>query len=117
MKTFHKIIVALVLILSVTVSAQSTNKVTKTVKIYGNCGMCKKNIETAGGQKNVAKVQWDTETKMATLVFNPAKTNQEEILKRIAAAGYDSDSHKAPDAAYDSLHGCCQYDRVVKKQK
>jgi hypothetical protein len=28
--------------LSVTVSAQSNNKVTKTVKIYGNCGMCKK---------------------------------------------------------------------------
>jgi hypothetical protein len=36
--------------LSVTVSAQSNNKVTKTVKIYGNCGM-QKNIETAGMQK------------------------------------------------------------------
>lgn len=116
MKTFHKIIAVLVLMLSVTVSAQSTTKVTKIVKIYGNCGMCKKNIETAGNQKNVAKVQWDTETKMATLVFNPAKTNQEEILEKIAAAGYDSDSHTAPDTVYDNLHGCCQYERVAKKQ-
>jgi hypothetical protein len=35
-------------------------------------------------------------------------------LKRIALAGYDSDKFLAPDATYDALHGCCQYEREAK---
>jgi hypothetical protein len=51
---------------------------------------------------------------MAILTYDSQKTNQEEILKRIALAGYDSNSFLAPEAAYNNLPGCCQYDREAK---
>lgn len=94
--------------------AQVKNAKTETVKIYGNCGMCETTIETAGNIKKIAKVDWDKDTKMATITYDSTKTNQDEILKRIALAGYDSDKFLAPDDVYSKLHGCCQYDRVNK---
>lgn len=101
--------------LSITVSnAQIKNAKTETVKIYGHCGMCEKTIEKAGNLKKVASVDWDKDTKMATLTYDTKKTNQAEILKRIALAGYDSESFLAPDAAFSKLPNCCQYDRVNK---
>ena len=94
--------------------SQIKNLKTTTAKIYGNCGMCEKTIEKAGNLKKIASVDWNQDTKMATLTYDSKKTNQDEILKRIALAGYDSDSFLAPDAVYDGLHGCCQYDREAK---
>lgn len=94
--------------------SQIKNSKTTTAKIYGNCGMCEKTIEKAGNLKKIASVDWNQDTKMATLIYDSKKTNQDEILKRIALAGYDSDSFLAPDAVYDGLHGCCQYDREAK---
>ena len=106
---------AVLVMLSFGVSnAQIKNSRTETVKIYGNCGMCKSTIEKAGNLKNVAHVDWDKDTKMATITYNTTKTNQEEILKRIALAGYDSDQFLAPDDVYAKLPNCCHYERVNK---
>lgn len=106
---------AIILLLSITIgNAQIKNAKTETVKIYGNCGMCETTIEEAGNLKKVAQVDWDKDTKIATLTYDSAKTNQDEILKRIALAGYDSEKFLAPDAAYNSLAGCCQYEREAK---
>jgi copper chaperone CopZ len=115
MKSLKNILMAITLLLSITVAnAQTKNAKTETVKIYGNCGMCETKIEKAGNLKKVAQVDWDKDTKMATLTYDSAKTNQDEILKRIALAGYDCEKFLAPDAAYSSLAGCCQYDREAK---
>ncbi|MBG6060442.1 copper chaperone CopZ [Flavobacterium sp. CG_9.1] len=115
MNSIKKILMAITLLLSVTVaSAQIKNSKTETVKIYGNCDMCKSTIETAGTLKKVAKVAWNKDTKMATLTYDSTKTSQDEILKRVALAGYDSDKFLAPDDVYDALHGCCQYERQAK---
>ncbi len=106
---------AITVLLSATAcNAQIKNAKTETVKIYGNCDMCKSTIEKAGNFKKVAKVDWNKDTKTATLTYDSAKTNQDEILKRIALAGYDSDKFLAPDDVYANLHGCCQYERVNK---
>ena len=106
---------AITLLLSITIAnAQIKNAKTETVKIYGNCGMCETTIENAGNLKKVAQVDWDKDTKMATLTYDSTKTNQDEILKRIALAGYDSEKFLAPDTAYNSLAGCCQYEREAK---
>lgn len=108
---------AITVLLSVTfANAQSKNKVTETVKINGNCGMCKKTIETAANNKT-AKVNWDVNTKIATITYDAKKTNLNEILKRVADAGYDNEKFTASDAVYDKLHGCCQYDRISKPLK
>ena len=110
-----KIAVAIILLLSFTPNiAQIKNAKTETVKIYGNCGMCETNIEKAGNLKKFASVDWNKDTKMATLTYDAAKTSQDEILKRIALVGYDSDKFLAPDNVYANLHGCCQYDRGAK---
>lgn len=95
-------------------NAQIKNARTESVKIYGNCEMCEKNIEAAGNVKKIATVDWNKDTKMATITYDITKTNQDEILKRIALAGYDSDKFLAPDDVYSKLAGCCQYERVNK---
>ncbi|MBK8698458.1 MAG: DUF3347 domain-containing protein [Saprospiraceae bacterium] len=108
---------AITVLLSFTAcNAQIKNAKTESVKIYGNCGMCENTIEKAGNVKKVAQVDWNKDTKMATLTYDPSKTNQDEILKRIALAGYDSDQFLAPDDVYDNLPGCCQYERVKKTE-
>jgi copper chaperone CopZ len=104
---------AIISITQIACAQQINNAQTETVKVYGNCGMCEKNIETAAYQKGVAKADWDVDTKMATLTFDGSKTNADEILRRIAASGYDSDKYAAPDAVFAKLHSCCQYERPV----
>lgn len=112
--SLKKIMVATFVLLSITINAQIKNAKTETVKVYGNCGMCEATIEKAGSLKKVATVDWDQDTKKATLTYDTKKTTQDEILKKISLAGYDSDKFLAPDDAYNNLHGCCQYDRVAK---
>jgi hypothetical protein len=112
--SFMKTMVAICVLLSTAVSAQIKNAKTDTVKVYGNCGMCEPKIEKAGNSKNIANVDWNQETQMATLTYDATKTNQEEILKRIALVGYDSEKFLAPDAVYSKLPGCCQYEREAK---
>jgi copper chaperone CopZ len=88
-------------------NAQIKNAKTESVKIYGNCEMCEKTIETAGNIKKVASVDWNKDSKMATITYDSTKTNQDEILKLIALVGYDSDKFLAPDDVYNKLAGCC----------
>lgn len=115
MNTIKKLLMAITLLLSITIShAQIKNAKTETIKIYGNCGMCETTIEKAGNLKKVALVDWNKDTKIATLTYDSQKTNPDEILKRIALVGYDSERFLAPEAAYNSLAGCCQYDREAK---
>ncbi len=57
------------------------NATTETVKIYGNCGMCEKTIENAGSSKNTASVDWEKDTKMATLTFDAKKTSKAKSKK------------------------------------
>jgi hypothetical protein len=116
MNTLSKTATSLIiLLLAITASsAQIKNAKTESVKIYGNCNMCKTTIEKAGNLKRVVLVDWNEKTKMATLTYNSTKTNETEILKRIALAGYDSDLFLAPDDVYKKLPECCQYVRVNK---
>ena len=118
MKTFNKIVMGIIVFFSLTsCEAQIKNAKTETVKVYGNCGMCKKTIETAANEKGIVKADWSVETAMLTITYDAKKTSQDAILKKVADAGYDSDKFTAPDKVYDALHGCCQYERPVKTTK
>lgn len=109
-------ILAAVLITATSCTAQIKNSKTETVKVWGNCEMCKATIEKAANKKGEAKAVWNDETKQATITYNTKTTNLNAVLKRIALAGYDNVSFAAPDAAYNNLPGCCQYDRPDKKE-
>jgi len=87
------------------------NSVTETVKINGDCGMCKVTIDDVGSKKRESKVDWDENAHLASITYDPTRTNKEEVLKRIALAGYDNESYRACDEAYMALPGCCQYKR------
>jgi copper chaperone CopZ len=109
------LITAIAALLSVSNStAQIKNTKTETLKVWGNCGMCKATIEKAAAAKNVSKAVWSEETKMAAITYDSKKTNADAILKKIALAGYDSEKFFAPAAAYNKLPDCCKYERAKK---
>ncbi len=95
-------------------NVKTENIKTESVKVFGNCEMCESTIEKAGNDEKVAQVDWNKETKIAILNYDSTKTNQDEILKRIALAGYDNELFRAPDDIYSSLPGCCQYERPLE---
>jgi len=113
MKSKSKIFLTIiVLLLFPLCNAQTKNQKTETVKIYGNCEICESTIEKAGNLKNQSIVDWNKETKFAIISYDSLKTSKEEILKRIALAGYDSDTFLAPNDTYSNLPSCCQYERI-----
>lgn len=101
-----------------TTIAQIKNEKTITVAINGNCGMCKKTIDSNGSEPKISKVNWDIDSKKAEITYDSTKTSEETILKKIALAGYDNAKFRAPDDVYENLHECCKYDRehqIAKK--
>lgn len=107
----------MMLLVSLLYTAQIKNAKTETVKISGNCDMCKSKIEKSGNVKNVATVNWDESSKMATLTYDASKTNQQEILKRIANAGYDSESFYAPDDVYANFRLVVNIKEIRQQQR
>lgn len=92
--------------------ASSMHNETVTFKVYGNCTMCKKRIETALTKTSgITSAVWDVNTKMVTVVYDPHTITVDAIHKPIADVGHDTDKLKAPDDVYSKLPGCCQYER------
>ncbi|HSG67868.1 MAG TPA: heavy-metal-associated domain-containing protein [Bacteroidales bacterium] len=115
MKT--KMITTLVMMLiGVSIVFAGENK-TEKFKVYGNCGMCEKRIENAvSGLDGVVSADWDKETEMIEVTYDPEKVKLEGIHKAIAKVGHDTDTVKAEDDVYNDLPGCCKYDRPEEKK-
>lgn len=92
--------------------AQNTSK----IKVAGNCGMCKKNIETAAKAAGALTAAWDKTTKVLTVAYDANATSTDKIETAIANAGYDTEHQIASTEAYSKLDECCQYDRKKKKK-
>ncbi|MBL7969253.1 MAG: heavy-metal-associated domain-containing protein [Prolixibacteraceae bacterium] len=95
-------------------ASASTNGVTaqaktETIKVSGNCDMCKARIEKAAKIDGVTKAEWNKKDKTLTATFDPAKTSIDAIGKKIAEAGHDNEKAKATDKVYDKLPSCCLY--------
>ena len=115
MKQIKSITLLLFAIFAFTVTKAQDTK-TDTFKVWGNCGMCKKTIEKAAKTDGVEKAEWNRETKVFTLVYNPAVISNEKVQKAIAAVGYDTEKFTGNDKAYEKLPGCCHYDRKKKDE-
>lgn len=111
MKTYSLILMMVAVLAAVLPMKAAPVKKTIVFKVYGNCGMCKKNIETALEIKGVKSAVWNVETKMLEVVFVPEQITEEKIHEAIAKAGYDTEKVKARDEDYKRLHTCCQYRR------
>lgn len=114
MRTMNLLLAIAGSILLSSCAAQMKNKRTVSLRIDGDCPMCEKRIAEAGNVQGEAQVNWDPDTKQATIAFDSMRTNLDVILKRISLAGYDTPNYLAPDAAYAQLPGCCQYERTMK---
>ena len=108
----------LFLVIAFIVSAFTSNLIAKplhnetaTFKVYGNCGMCKSRIEAALKVNGISNANWDVKTKMLAVTYNPHEISLEDINKKIAAVGHDTETVKADDKTYSNLMGCCQYER------
>ena len=86
-----------------------TTTKTETLKVSGNCDMCKARIEKAAKLDGVSKAEWDTKSKILSVTYDPAKTNIDQVSRKVAAAGHDNEKVKADEKAYSSLPGCCKY--------
>lgn len=87
--------------------------VKEAIPVSGNCGMCKGKIEKAAKAAGASYAAWDADTKILTVEYQHASSNNAKIQKSVAATGYDTKDVKASDEAYNSLHGCCKYDRTA----
>jgi mercuric ion binding protein len=118
MKTV-KFFIAVVLLMtatSIAFSQATTQKSggpkTETFKVWGKCDMCKARIEKTVKAEGVSSANWDTKTSMLTVTYDPSKTNQDALSKKLAAVGHDTEKYKAPDEVYAKLPSCCHYDRA-----
>ena len=109
MKSLRFVILIASVFVSATLLAQATK--TEKIKVYGNCAICKKNIETASKTAGATRADWNRKTKWLTVSYYPAKVSNEQIQKNVAAAGYDTENLKGDDKAYNEVDACCQYDR------
>ena len=124
MKTLKYIFAAIIAIsVSATTSAQmtdhskmkmskaetTTTTKTESIKVSGNCETCKARIEKAAKVDGVSKADWSTKTKVLTLTYDPSKVKSDDIQKKIAAVGNDTQKYKATDKVYNALPGCCKY--------
>ncbi|HRI59066.1 MAG TPA: heavy-metal-associated domain-containing protein, partial [Saprospiraceae bacterium] len=84
--------------------AQNTDKaegMTTKFKVYGNCEMCEKRIETAVKIEGVTFADWDMDSKILTVTFDPAKVKPSRLHKAVAAVGHDTETERADDAVYE----------------
>jgi copper chaperone CopZ len=111
MKSLRILMMTALVVISANLFAQTTK--TEKIKVYGNCSVCKKHIETASKTEGVIAAEWNKKTKWLTVTYDSAKTTNDLIQKNVAASGYDTEGFKGDDNAYNDLDPCCQYDRKV----
>jgi len=98
-------------------SAQSDTKAsgqqkTEAFKVWGKCDMCKNRIEQGLKISGIIKAAWDEKTQLATVTYDPSKTNIDAMQKKLASIGHDTEKYKAPDDVYSRLPDCCHYERT-----
>lgn len=112
MKTSMLSLVIAFIVSAVTFSfAKPMHQETASFKVYGNCGMCKNRIESSLKTDGISQANWDVKSKILTVTYNPHVISLDDIHKKIAAVGHDTDKVKADDKTYKNLMGCCQYER------
>lgn len=120
MKTCKTVIIAIIALITFqSANAQSDKSQrtpgikTQTLKVYGVCEMCKKRIETAVYTVDgIKSAVWDENTKQLTIKYSVFKKEAvENVQKKLAAVGHDTDKAKATDMAYKNLPECCHYER------
>jgi periplasmic mercuric ion binding protein len=92
-------------------TASGRNLTLAEFRVWGNCEMCQETIEESLKSKGVASASWSVDTKILKVSYDSTAINLDDIQKKVAAAGYDTEKYRADESAYKNLHECCQYER------
>lgn len=101
-------------------SAQQSDKTqrepgikTEKIKVSGTCDMDKRRIETAANAiDGVKSAIWDEYTQVLTLKYSVFKKDAaDNVQKKIASVGNDTEKYRADDTVYQKLPECCHYPR------
>ncbi len=111
MKTLNIYAALLFSIFAINFSFAQTAVKKETIKVWGNCGMCKTTIEKAAKKAGATTANWNEDSKELKVSYAVNKTSSTKIQEAIARSGYDTQDFIADNSAYDNLHGCCKYDR------
>lgn len=111
MKTLNIYAALLFSIFAINFSFAQTSAKSETIKVWGNCDMCKSKIEKAAKAGGATMANWNEKTKILNASYSTSSTNSEKIQKSIAASGYDTRNFKADNNSYNKLMSCCKYDR------
>lgn len=105
-----KTILAVVFLLTATISfAQEKNK-KMTMEVDGKCEMCKERIEKAAlSCKGVKYATWDIPSHQLSLIIDERKTDPMKIKTALVEVGHDTKELKATEEAYGEVHPCCKY--------
>lgn len=88
------------------------NYPTANFKVWGNCGMCKDRIEeSVNDLDGVKSAVWNVKSKIMEVKYDSAVVKLNEIHKKIAVVGHDTELEAGEDKVYSSLHSCCKYKR------
>lgn len=98
-------------LLSSSTSYAQKNIASDTIKVWGNCGMCKTTIEKSAKAAGAKTADWNEDSKELIVSYAATKTSSTKIQQAVANAGYDTQDVTAPVEVYNKLHGCCKYDR------
>ncbi|MGG9963719.1 TonB-dependent receptor domain-containing protein [Ferruginibacter sp. SUN106] len=94
-------------------NAQNNKPITKdtsvSFKVFGACEQCKARIEGVVKGRGVKKANWDVDSKILSLTYNPSQISLDKIENRIVAVGHDLENKKAKDNVYKELPSCCHY--------
>lgn len=111
MKTLSIYAALLFSIFTINISFAQNSVKKETIKVWGNCGMCKKTIEKSAKSAGASYANWNEDSKQLKVSYAVNKTSSTKIQQAIANSGYDTQDLTADAAAYNNLHGCCQYER------
>ena len=92
--------------------AQTTKS--ETIKVWGNCEMCKKKIEKSAKSAGAITASWDADKLELVVNYDENKTTNLKIQQAVAKSGYDTQDVVADDKDYNKLPGCCKYERKAK---
>ena len=98
----------------ISISAIAHEKI-DTIKVSGgNCAACKIQIEQTLKLDGVTKAEWNGKTNLLIVSYNTHKVKTDDLQKKLADAGYDTEKYTATDEAYNKLDSCCKYRSKAK---
>ena len=116
-KMLFAIMIAFITTQSVNAQSDKTQRTigikTENIKVSGTCSMDKRRIETAAYSiDGVKSAVWDEYSQVLTLKYSVFKKEAaDNVQKKIASVGNDTEKYRADDAVYQKLPDCCHYER------